>query len=52
MAKKIESFIVRTPGVLGGRPHIKGTRISVRAIAGWYKQGMSPEEIADQYNAP
>lgn len=45
----IGSLIARTPGVLGGRPRIDGTRIAVRTIASLYKQGLSPEEIADQY---
>lgn len=37
--------IVRSPGVCGGRPIIKGTRISVRHIAQLYKAGDSVEEI-------
>ena len=45
----IGTFIVRTPGVCGGRPRIAGTGVSVRRIAGWYKLGRSPEQIADQY---
>ncbi|HSO74047.1 MAG TPA: DUF433 domain-containing protein [Blastocatellia bacterium] len=49
METDIGSLIVRTPGVLGGRPRIDGTRIAVRTIAILYKQGLSPEEIADQY---
>ena len=34
---------------LRGRPRIAGTGVSVRRIAGWYKLGMAPEEIADNY---
>jgi len=49
MDTNIGSLIVRTPQVLGGRPRIDGTRIAVRTIAILYKQGLSPEEIADQY---
>jgi uncharacterized protein (DUF433 family) len=49
MNTNIGSLIVRTPRVLGGRPRIDGTRIAVRTIAILYKQGLSPEEIADQY---
>ncbi len=49
METDIGSLIVRTSGVLGGRPRIDGTRIAVRTIAILYKQGLSPEEIADQY---
>ena len=45
----IGTFITRTPGVCGGRPQIAGTGVSVRRIAGWYKMGQTPEEIADQY---
>ena len=45
----IGTLITRTPGVCGGRPHIAGTGVSVRRIAGWYKMGQTPEEIADQY---
>jgi len=44
----IGTLIVRTPGVCGGRPRIAGTGVSVRRIVGWYKLGLSPEEIADR----
>lgn len=44
-----QSTIVQTPGVLGGRPRIDGTRVAVRTITTLYKQGLSPEEIASQY---
>ncbi len=45
----IGTLISRNPGVCGGRPRIAGTGVSVRRVAGWYKVGRSPEEIADQY---
>jgi len=38
-------YIVRVKGVCGGRPVIKGSRISVRHIAQLYKAGDSVEEI-------
>ena len=38
-------YIVRVKGVCGGRPIIKGTRISVRHIAQLYKAGSPVEEI-------
>ncbi len=44
----IGTLIVRTPGLCGGRPRIAGTGVSVRRIVGWYKLGLSPEEIADR----
>ncbi len=45
----IGSLITGSPGICGGRPQIAGTGVSVRRVAGWYKLGRSPEEIADQY---
>ena len=39
--------IVRVEDVCGGRPVIKGTRTSVRAIVGYYKLGMSVEDIME-----
>ncbi|RIK35595.1 MAG: hypothetical protein DCC55_29885 [Chloroflexi bacterium] len=41
--------IVRIPGVCGGEPVIENTRISVRLIAGYYKAGMTVEEILRDY---
>lgn len=41
--------IVRVQGVCGGRPIIEGTRLSVKLIVGWIRQGMTPEEIIEQY---
>lgn len=49
MHQNLGDLIIRTPGIVGGRPRINGTRMSVQTIAGWYKQGYSVEEIADQY---
>jgi uncharacterized protein (DUF433 family) len=45
----IGTLIEQTPGICGGRPRVARTGVSVRRIAGWYKMGLSPEEIADQY---
>lgn len=49
MPQDIGILIKSTPGIVGGRPRIDGTRIAVRTIAGWYKQGYNAEEIAEQY---
>jgi uncharacterized protein (DUF433 family) len=46
---EIGSLIDRDPKIRGGRPKIAGTGLTVRRIAGWYKLGMSPEEIALEY---
>jgi len=43
-------LIDRDPKVRGGRPKIAGTGLSVSRIAGWYKMGMTPEEIALEYS--
>ena len=42
----IGTFIVPTPKIRGGRPHIAGTGVTVRRIVGWYKLGLTAEEIA------
>ncbi len=45
----IGTLITQSPGICGGRPRIAGTGVSVLRIAGWYKMGHTPEEIASQY---
>jgi uncharacterized protein (DUF433 family) len=42
---EIGSLIVSTPEIRGGRPRVAGTGVTVRRIVGWYKLGLSPEEI-------
>ena len=41
--------IVRVEGVCGGRPVIEGTRLSVKLMVGWTREGLSPEQILDLY---
>jgi len=38
-------YVHRVPGVCGGRPVIRGTRTPVKAVVGYYKMGLSVEEI-------
>lgn len=45
----IGTLITRTPEIRGGRPHLAGTGVSVRRVVGWYKLGLSPEEIVDEF---
>ncbi len=45
----IGSLITATPGIRGGRPRIAGAGVSVRTVAVCYQSGLSPEEIAHQY---
>ncbi len=42
--------IARDPDVLGGKPHVERRRIAVHHIAWWYLQGVSPEELARDYD--
>jgi uncharacterized protein (DUF433 family) len=37
--------IATSPRILNGAPVVKGTRIAVRTIAGYYQLGMTPDEI-------
>ncbi|HKZ87153.1 MAG TPA: DUF433 domain-containing protein [Anaerolineae bacterium] len=49
MSTQIGTLLVSSPEICGGRLRIEGTRITVNQVAVLYKQGYSPEEIADQY---
>jgi uncharacterized protein (DUF433 family) len=42
----IGTLIVQSPDIREGRPRIAGTGVTVRRIVGWYKLGLTPEEIA------
>ena len=44
----IGTLIVRSVEVRGGRPRVAGSGVTVRRIVGWYKLGLTPEEIADR----
>lgn len=41
-------MIVCAPGVIGGKPHIRGRRVGVHRVAGWWKLGLSIEEIGER----
>lgn len=45
----IGDLIISQPDVKGSRPLIAGTGITVHRIVIWYKQGFTPEQIADEY---
>ncbi|HSL83474.1 MAG TPA: DUF433 domain-containing protein [Thermoanaerobaculia bacterium] len=45
----IGTLIDRRRELRGGRPVVAGTGVSVHRIAGWYKLGLSPEEIAGNF---
>lgn len=45
---EIGAMITRTPGILGGKPCIRGHRVGVHRVAGWWKLGLSIEEIGER----
>ena len=45
----IGTLIKRVPGVQGDAPCIAGTRMPVGRIASFYNGGMTPEEIAEDF---
>ncbi|MDQ3623146.1 MAG: DUF433 domain-containing protein [Verrucomicrobiota bacterium] len=47
-APSLDTMIVRTPGTIGGKPRIAGTRIGVHRLAGWWKMGLTEDEIHDR----
>jgi uncharacterized protein (DUF433 family) len=49
MTIALDSMLVQTPGVCGGRIRLDGTRITVHRIATLYRQGQSAEDIVQTY---
>ena len=49
MSTAINTLLVSSPDVCGGRLRIDGTGITVNQIVVLYKQGYSAERIADEY---
>ncbi len=50
MENVLTQHIEMTPGVVGGKPRIAGTRIAVQHIAIWHERmGLSADEIVDQH---
>ena len=41
-------MIVRTQDVLGGKPCLQGHRVGIHRIAGWWKLGMTVEQIGER----
>ena len=44
----IGKLIVSSPRFRRGRPRIAGTGVTVNRVIGWYKLGLTPEEIGDR----
>ena len=49
LAVEIGTLIDRDDAIRSGRPKIAGTGVTVMRIAGWYRAGLTPDEIAGQY---
>lgn len=49
MSTILETTLVRTPGVCGGKLCIEGTRQTVNQLVMMHNQGMTPEQILEQY---
>ena len=47
----VDRHIEIDPAIVGGKPHIKGHRITVQNIVIWHERmGQSVDEIAGEYN--
>ena len=49
MSATLDTLLVRSPEVCGGRLRISNSRVTVHQIATLYKQGEPPEEIAAHF---
>lgn len=49
MSAHYQDVITIEPGKRGGRPVIRGLRITVADVLGWLAAGMSPAEIVDDF---
>ena len=44
-----QDYIEITPGKRSGKPCVKQTRITVYDVLGWLSQGMTTEEVIEDY---
>ena len=47
--KTAKSWIQKTPGVVGGDPCIRNTRISVHGLVEWRKSGWSDAKLLENF---
>lgn len=45
----LSELIVRDPGICGGQPVLRGTRVLLRTVLGYLSQGETPETILADY---
>lgn len=43
------SIVTLEPGKRGGKPCVRGLRITVQDVLGWLAMGMTPEDIVADY---
>ena len=48
--RRISSGVVQDPGINSGRPVVEGTRVFVDLIVGHLENGVSIEEISQEYD--
>ena len=48
---ELGQMIIRSGEILGGKPCVRGHRIPVHRVAGWWKAGLSIEEIGERLSA-
>lgn len=46
------NYVVAAPGVCGGRPTLKYTRMDARWVMMYLKEGDSPAELAARHSVP
>ena len=50
-ARVLDKHVEITPGIVGGKPHIAGRRITVQNIVIWHESlGKSADEISSEYD--
>ncbi len=49
MVKELLNRITQDPGVMSGKPVIRGTRLTVQFIIGLLAEGFSVDEIMEEY---
>ena len=48
----IGALIVCSDDIRGNRPRVAGTGVTIQRIVGWYKQGLTPQEITTEGSLP
>lgn len=43
--------IISTPGVVGGKPAIRGTRLTIEFLLGLFSAGWTQEQVLEEYES-